>query len=57
MFLEDQLFDDGDNVEKPETSVYISWSLGPVPSPVVHDDHGGDEQEDSGKNTSDDTHS
>ena len=55
VFLEDQLFDDGDNIEKPETSVYIPWSLGPVPSPVVHDDHGGDEQEDSGENTSDDT--
>ena len=29
--------------------------MGPVPSPVVHDDHGGDEQEDYGENTSDDT--
>jgi len=55
VFLEDQLFDDGDNVKKPETSVYIPWSLGPVPSPIVHDDHGGDEQEDCGENTSDDT--
>ena len=49
------MFDDGDNVEKPKTSVYIFWSLGSVPSPIVHDDHGGDEQEDCSENTSDDT--
>ena len=29
--------------------------MGPVPSPIVHDDHGRDEQEDCGENTSDDT--
>ncbi|URE40384.1 hypothetical protein MUK42_35170 [Musa troglodytarum] len=55
VFLEDQLFDNGDTVEKPETSAYIPWSLGLVPPPIVHDDHGGDEEEECGENVSDDT--
>ena len=29
--------------------------MGPVPSTVVYDDHGGDEQENYGENVSDDT--
>ncbi|URD73988.1 hypothetical protein MUK42_36205 [Musa troglodytarum] len=57
VFLEDQLFDNGDTVEKPETSVYIPWSSGPVPPPIVHDDHGRDdnEEEECGENVNDDT--
>ena len=55
VFIENQLFDDGDNVEKLKTSVYISWSLGSVLLLVVHDDHGGDEQEDCCENVSNDT--
>ena len=44
VFLEDQLFDDGDKVEKPESSVDTPMSSHTCPPPVVHDDHGGDEQ-------------
>ena len=49
------MFDDGDNIEKSKTSIYIPWSLGLVPSLIVHDDRRGDKQEDYGKNASDDT--
>ena len=40
VFLEDQLCDGSDNVEKSKTSIYILWSLCPFPLSIVHDDHG-----------------
>ena len=45
VFLVDQLFVDGDKVEKPKSSIDILVSLDIVPPPIVHEDHGGDEQQ------------
>uniref|UniRef100_A0A803NFN3 Retroviral polymerase SH3-like domain-containing protein n=1 Tax=Cannabis sativa TaxID=3483 RepID=A0A803NFN3_CANSA len=44
VFLEDQMFEDSDKVQKKKSHVNVLVSTSAVPSPIVHDDHEGDEQ-------------
>ena len=41
VFLEDQLVDDGDKVEKASSYVEIPNRIDPVVPPIVHASHGG----------------
>ena len=45
VFLEDQIFEDCDKVQKQKSPANVPVSTSSVPSPIVHDDHGRDEQE------------
>ena len=45
MFLEDQLVDEGDKVEKASSSAEIPIRIDPVVPPTVHANHGGELQE------------
>ena len=42
VFLEDQLVDDGDKVEKASSSVEIPIRIDPVVPPTVYANHGGE---------------
>ena len=48
VFLEDQLVDDGDKVEKDSSSIEIPIRIDPVVPPIVHANHGGELQEGDG---------
>ena len=48
MFLEDQLVDHGDKVEKASSSIEISIRIDPVVPPTVHANHGGELQKGDG---------
>ena len=48
MFLEDQLVDDGDRVEKASSSAEIPIRIDPVVLPTVYANHGGELQEGDG---------
>ena len=45
VFLEDQLVDDGDNVEKASSSIEIPIIINLVVPPIVHANHKGELQE------------
>ena len=45
VFLEDQLVDDGDKVEKASSFAEIQIRIDPVVPPIVHADHGGELRE------------
>ena len=45
VFLEDQLVDDGDKVEKASSSAEIPIRIDPVVPPTVYANHGGELQE------------
>ena len=42
MFLEDQLIDDDDKVEKSSSSIEISFRIDLVVPPTMHANHGGE---------------
>ena len=48
VFLEDQLVDDGDKVEKACSSAEIPIRIDPIVPPTVHANHGGELQEGDG---------
>ena len=48
MFLEDQLVDDGDKVEKASSSIEIAIIIYPMVPPTVHANHKGELQEGNG---------
>ena len=48
MFLEDQLVDDGDKVEKASSSIEIAIRIDPMVPPTVHANHKGELQEGNG---------
>ena len=48
VFLEEQLVDDGDKVEKASSYAEISIRIDPVVQPTVHANHGGELQEGDG---------
>ena len=48
VFLEDQLVDDGDKVEKASSSIEIPIRIDPVVPPTVHANYGGELQEGDG---------
>ena len=48
MFLEDQLVDDGDKVEKASSSIEIAIRIDPMVPPTVLANHKGDLQEGNG---------
>ena len=53
VFLEDQLFNDFEKVEKPKSSYEITTSVDLVPTPCLQDDDGRVEQEEYGENVKD----
>ena len=48
MFLENQLVDDGDKVEKDSSSIEITIIIDPIVPPTVHANQGGELQEGDG---------
>ena len=44
VFIEDQTIEDFDRDQMPSTSREYPVDLDPIPPPIVHNDHGGDEQ-------------
>ena len=53
VFLEDQLLDDIDKIEKPKSSINIPIRVDPIPPSVLQDDHGRVAQEAHGENVND----
>lgn len=48
VFFENQTIEDLDKDEKPTTSQEYPVNFDSIPPPVVHDEYGGDEQDDGG---------
>ena len=53
VFIEDQLLDDIDKIEKPKSSINIPIRVDPIPPSVLQDDHGRVAQEAHGENVND----